>query len=210
MLISIQTLGEAEDEFEAIRISNVPFPRSFSFAASVENPSHLPVMEFTVCYRFLLGSYNGDHYLRILTSTGLVKNLELTDILCCYDAVFEGPGTLGWGTDGYQGGYASGGHVTNAIPSIMHFNLAKNIETFKWQHICSSYSSTLKRFQMYQNGLKVFSFDFKGDTKVVTDGMFANIGMGQNMRGLITDANVFSKYFDEEEILSWTRPCNPC
>ena len=73
-----------------------------------------------------------------------------------------------------------------------HFNGAMNIEIGKWQHICSSYSSSLKFFHMYQNGLKVFSFNFTGDVEYITEGMFDNLAFGQNMRGLISDVNIFS------------------
>ena len=37
--------------------------------------------------------------------------------------------------------------------------------------------------------------------------LFENIQIGQNLRGLITDLNIFSRYFNEEEMVIWTKSC---
>ena len=205
-------LGQSERQFQAIKIANVPFPRSYFFAASYTAASFNKKFEdFTVCYRFLVGSFNGWHYFRILGATGNKQVLDMTDLICCYDISFGGPAPgMGWGTEGYEGGYAGLGNTSDVrqVPTIHHFNGAMNIDIGTWQHICNAYSYSLDMFHMYQNGLKVFSFNYTGDVKYNLDGMFENLIFGQNIRGLITDVNIFSDFFDEEKIKDWTRKCD--
>ena len=137
----------------------------------------------------------------------------MNDLGCCYDISFGGPAPgMGWGTEGYEGGYAGLGNTADVsirqVPTIHHFNGAMNIDIGTWTHICNSYSYSLDMIHMYQNGLKVFSFNYTGDVKYNIDGMFENLIIGQNMRGLITDVNIYSNFFDENKIIAWTKDCS--
>ena len=53
-----------------------------------------------------------------------------------------------------------GGLSNKAGPQHHHYCLARNVDISKWYHMCTSYSSTLQRMHMYQNGLKVHSYHF--------------------------------------------------
>ena len=38
--------------------------------------------------------------------------------------------------------------------------------------------------------------------------MFDNLSLGRNLRGLITDLNIYSAFFTEEDMKAWTTNCN--
>ena len=101
-----------------------------------------------------------------------------------------------------------GGLGNRAYPYWHAVNLAKNMETKKWFSFCTSYSSKLQRIHQYQDGLKVFSFQFTDEKE---DPLFANtfskIEIGGNMRGLFTDLNIYSSYFDDKAMADWTAGC---
>ena len=46
------------DQFEVLRISNVTFPSSTTYAAQLNGTFNTGLTEFTVCIRFLIESYN--------------------------------------------------------------------------------------------------------------------------------------------------------
>ena len=62
LLMVVQVLsyctGYSVDDFDVISISNVPFPSSSGFAARLSAPYDSEIPEFTICYRFLISSYN--------------------------------------------------------------------------------------------------------------------------------------------------------
>ena len=56
----------AEDTFDVLTISNVPFPHSPHMAAVIRNPlHHKEIPEFTVCFRFLFTFYTAGWILLI-------------------------------------------------------------------------------------------------------------------------------------------------
>ena len=62
---------------------------------------------------------------------------------------------------------------------------------------------------MYQDGIKVFSFnytDIKEDP--LPSSAFERILIGQNMRGLYTDLQIFSHFMGEKQLSSWTSKCD--
>ena len=74
------------------------------------------------------------------------------------------------GGDGYQGGQIIiGRNVTNGgigglkLPHYQSYVFAKDIQTSTWNHICYGYSPAQHRLQMFQDGIKVFSFYFKDE-----------------------------------------------
>ena len=196
---------QGEDHFEVLKITNVTFPFSNIWASTFNNTFNPNIKDFSVCYRFLLDSYN-DKEFRPFHARPKDQSTRKE----IFEAI-EGTGNnLGWGTEGYQGGYTYfGEEVAERMPTRHHFNLAMNIEISTWQHICSSFSSSLKRQHLFQNGFKSFGFNYPKDQDVyIPDDLFAIIKLGFNLRGLITDVNIFSEYFDEEAIMSWTNECS--
>ena len=62
---------------------------------------------------------------------------------------------------------------------------------------------------MYQDGIKVFSFnytDIKEDP--LPSSAFERIRIGVNMRGLYTDLQIFSHFMGEKQLSSWTSKCD--
>ena len=49
---------EVQDQFEVLNVANVPFPSSSGVAASFNALHSEDIAEFTICYRFLIESYN--------------------------------------------------------------------------------------------------------------------------------------------------------
>ena len=85
--------------------------------------------------------------------------------------------------------------------------LARNIDISKWNHICSSY--ILQRIHMYQNGLNVYHYNFIDEKEdPLPSNTFKKVSIGKNMRGLYTDLNIYSSYFDDKEMISWTTGCD--
>ena len=123
-----------QEQFKVLKVSNVPFPRSSAYPATITTSFGEDVTDFTVCYRIFLDSYNDGIFLPVKHSH--------------YSEWFEGPGaSAGWGTEGYNGGvkeftypWVGAGFVRKRFPRYHHFNLANNIEISTWYHLCSSYS----------------------------------------------------------------------
>ena len=82
-------------------MSNIPFPTSTRIPAAVNALRDKDILEFTICSRFFIESYN-DGAFQLYTN-----NL--------FNVVFELPGLgVGWGTDGFQGGVfilTANGHI---------------------------------------------------------------------------------------------------
>ena len=80
-----------QDQFKVLKVSNVPFPRSSAYPATITTSFGEDVTDFTVCYRIFLDSYDDGIFLPVKHSH--------------YSEWFEGPGSsAGWGTEGYNGG----------------------------------------------------------------------------------------------------------
>ena len=61
---------------------------------------------------------------------------------------------------------------------------------------------------MYQDGLYVYSYTFTDEQEdPFPPNTFQNLLVGRNMRGLFTDLNIYSSYFDDKEMISWTTGC---
>ena len=65
-----------------------------------------------------------------------------------------------------------------------------------------------KAFFQGQDGLKVFGFNFpdKREDPLSSD-HFKYLHFGFNFRGMITDVQIFDRYFDEKEQISRTTGC---
>ena len=52
----------SQQQFDVLKISNVPFPKSVDPAASLSAPFTKNITEFTFCYRLLIDSYNEEGF----------------------------------------------------------------------------------------------------------------------------------------------------
>ena len=191
--------------FDVLKLSNVPFPTYYSeYSANFNAPYDKDISEFTICYRYQIESYN-DGLLSFIRTSGSKYNLL---------------DRIGWETgyevDGYQSGILGmrrnvyGGGLGPTSYPIMHiYMLAKNVEPAKWQSICYSYSSSLQKFHMYQNGAKVFSFQF-GDERddPLPSTVFEKVSLLKNFRGLFTDLQIFNTWSPEEAIIQLSTHCH--
>ena len=121
----------------------------------------------------------------------------------------------GGGADGYQGGTPHvgrnipGGGIGNRQMPSYHFSLyPQDIDISKWYHTCTAYSSTKHRLHQFQNGLKVYGFTYTDEKEdPLPKNAFETTALGVNMRGLITEVHVYSRFFDEKAMSSWTSTC---
>ena len=61
---------------------------------------------------------------------------------------------------------------------------------------------------MYQDGLQVFTFNFTDEKESpLPSTAFDLIQLGWNMRGLITDIQVYDEHKDGDFLSSWTSQC---
>ena len=184
--------------FDVMKLSNVPFPSSSVEPVYFNAPYHKNISEFTICYRFQIESYNdGLFWLIGAKKEGSFYNWIMLD-------------RMGWDTgnemDGYQSGtfimgqnVPGGGLGPDNYPVFKVYMLATNIYPAQWQNICYSYSSSLQKIHMYQNGAFVFSFHFKDDKKhnPLPSNSFGRVILGRNFRGLFTDLHIYDKFSDE-------------
>ena len=49
---------QSQEQFQVLKMSNIPFPNSPTFAATAKPTYEKDVVDFTVCYRSLIDSYN--------------------------------------------------------------------------------------------------------------------------------------------------------
>ena len=149
---------QADDTFKVLKISNITFPNSNIFGASFNAPFEKDFREFTICLRFLLSSYQDG----ILSLYG-VKNQTTGNLLLVEH--------FGWKeemTTEYQAGVTlfarqnipGGGLGKRAFPWYHNFDWPKTVEILKWNHYCISYSSINHMLQLYQDGMKAYSFRF--------------------------------------------------
>ena len=62
---------------------------------------------------------------------------------------------------------------------------------------------------MFQDGLKGYGFNFTDKKeKPLPNNAFENVQIGRNMRGFITDVNIYASFFDENDMIQWTRKCD--
>ena len=192
-LVTLASLAwvQGEDSFNVLSMRNIPFPSSTEDAAVINIEYKKDIPEFTICYRFQIESYNDNQFWLIGARKGDTEDWYFLE-------------RIGWQTgmekDGFQGGVTffeqnipGGGLAKKKLPRYHHYNLAKNIDISKWNHICISYSSILQKMQMYQDGLYVYSYTFTDEKEdPFPPNTFQTLLIGRNMRGLFTDLNIYS------------------
>ena len=124
----------AENHFEVLSISNVPFPTS-SDAAATLNASYSEVIEeFTVCYRFLVSFYN-DGWLTLIRAHP--KDNSFWDVRRLYEEY------IGFNTGLEYEGFQYGGRTLYRnlpglefpevpLPIWLEVNLPISVKTGKW------------------------------------------------------------------------------
>ena len=201
-------------QFDVLRVSDVEFPKYLKYAATAFAPYSKEITEFTLCYRFQVESFNEGEINIVYAG----QEMSLSAKAYFYN--FIGPEGTGKEREGYQGGQilvyrnvpprpeTEGGLKTRPFPSAQLFVLARNMEPSKWYHFCHSYSSILMRIFTYQDGLKVFGFNFPDNREdPLSSDFFKYLQFGYNFRGMITDVQIFDKFLTEEEQISRTTGC---
>ena len=156
-----------EDHFKVLSIKNVPFPSSpwpVGIAATTNASYDKEISEFTLCYRFLIESYN-DGYVWLFGAHWKSKTLIKSTLEINFME------RIGWKTGKEKGGYQSGltmlrinipggGLSDKQLPIYHNYVLARNIDISKWYHMCISYSSLLKTIHMFQDGLRIYASEY--------------------------------------------------
>ena len=138
---------ECTEQFKVLRMADIPFPSSSEDAAAFNGSYNTDIPEFTVCYRFLIESYN-DGWIWILGSENKETSHWFFQDRIGWD--------LGQETEGFQSGAThvyrnipGGGLGNERYPVLHYYSLARNIDISKWYHMCTSYSSILQKVHMY-------------------------------------------------------------
>ena len=206
---------QCEQQLDVLKISNVPFPYSEVPAGLINAGYTQDIAEFTLCYRVMVESYNDAHVSLIVAWKPSIEDYsgdfqeasyfaEVTEYLSGFD--IDG---LQSSTNFLFRDIPDGGIGNRSMPVWHHEVLPRFIEPGQWIHFCIAYSSLEHILYRYQDGHKVFSYQYTD--KVVTpfpSTLFDNLSFGTNLRGLITDINIYSSFFTEKDMKTWTTSCN--
>ena len=201
----------AEENFDVLSIENVPFPSSDHIPATINSPSFSKeIPEFTVCFRFLITFYN-DAWLN------LIRALYKRDMLPWNHRYFGEflDFNNGFEYQGYQflltylyRNIPDGGVGGKRHPQFMGGYLPQKVTTGKWFHSCTAYSSIQHKNHGYYNGMKVYSFNYSDPLEgPMPADTFHYMVLGVNMRGFITDLQIYDTFFNEQEMATWTAGC---
>ena len=201
---------QCQDHFDVVKIE-APFPVSSEYAASADADFDKDISEFSVCYRMMIESYN-DGYINIIYANFTGKKLETWDQRTYMNRIGK---DVGWTLDGFQEAFIhltrnipGGGLGKQTFPFWHHLNFPENVRLSEWYSFCTSYSSSLHRIHQYQNGIKVFGFTYLDEVEdPLPSDTFKNLLIGSNLRGFITDINIYSYFFEEDAMVEWTRGC---
>ena len=199
---------EGNEVFDVLKM-NPPFPTSNDpnndYAALLNATYSEDLKEMTSCFRFSLESYNDGWFQAVVArgTGGFPDFQEATGL----NNGFEFDGFQGWWMF-LRRNIPGGGLGKIASPAYFNHNPRLTIEISKWYHVCTSYSSTLHLIHKYINGLKVFTYEYEDEQEdPLKRTIFESVVLGINMRGLMTDFNLYSSYFSPEEMISWTSNC---
>ena len=207
------SLAQCQEDIDVLKISNVPFPKSNKHAAVVNASFNKEISEFSICYRILIESYNDGYMPLVVTrrpSTG--SPYEQDDRYYREDTSFHS----GFEIDGlmFESAFLwrdvpDGGIGNRFMPFWHHLVLPNFIEPGEWFHFCTSYSSLNHIIHKYQDGLKAFSHVYSDKAEnPLPSNFFGILEIGNNVRGLYSDLNIYSSFFTEEEMIAWTTSCN--
>ena len=199
-LLSLLLLVDSQ-QFDVLKIKDIKFPSSKPYVAHARTTYQGDISEYTLCYRHLIESYNDGLYCPV--NIGPWKYAQ---------RIFP-PGV--GGVNGFTGSVLTvwrnipGGGLGNISTPFAHWpSLPTDIDISKWYHICVSYSSILHHIHMYMDSLKVFSYTYQDPKEdPLPSNTFENISFGFNMRGLITDVQLYNSYMDEKKLPAQTQRC---
>ena len=207
------TLSQCQEQFEVLKISNDNFGTPNKHAAVVNASFNKEIVEFSFCYRILIDFYNDD-WMPLFDARKPFTGSPYNEDGRFYreDAAFGS----GFDIDGlmFESGFLwrniPGGGIGNRfMPFWHHLVLPRFMEPGEWFHYCTSYSSLNHMIHKYQDGLKVFSHLYSDEVEnPLPSYFFANLEIGNNVRGLYTDLNIYSSFFTEEEMIAWTTSCD--
>ena len=192
--------AQGEELIDVLKVTNVPFPKSSGYAAIATISNEKEVAEFTICYRYLVESYNPNwgtvvHSGRYIDWLGFETGHE----------------KFGYQAKGFpfKRNVLGGGIDGRARPSILTLNLPRTLQTGEWYNFCFAYSSILQKMHAFGNGLKITEHEYadESDLPLPAD-TFDKMKLLSNVRGLFTDLNVYSEFFEEEQMVTWTTGCN--
>ena len=178
--------AQEEEYFEVLAATSVPFPTSSGYAAIAKSSNEKEVAEFTICYRFLVETYN-------LKWATVVHSGEWIDWLG-FDTGLE---KFGYQARGFPFTriVPGGGIGGMAQPNILTLNMPRSLQTGEWYNFCFAYSSILQKMHAFGNGLKISEYEYTDESELpLPSDTFDKMKLLQNFRGLFTDLNVYS-YF---------------
>ena len=204
------TLYCQEETLEVLKISNVPFPSSSDWAATINASHHKAIPEFTLCYRVLI-DFNNPGQIPLVRSfwVGMEQVWDARPYveMLWIDSGFE--------VDGYQykmmwfdRNIPGGGIGNRSMPIEIKINLPRTIDISKWYSFCTSYSSIKHHIHSYQDGLQAVNYTYTDPVEdPLRSNIFESVKIGQSLRGMFTDLQIYSSYFTEEAMINWTRGC---
>ena len=205
--ILCQSNGEvsAEEFFEVLSVTDVPFPTSSGFAATLKASYKDEIAEFTVCHRILIQSYNSNWmyvYQMFDLEGALIFNIRYELDAGMSFAGFQGSLYFLWRN------IPGGGRGGASLPAYFGPNLPKFIQTGSWYNHCFAYSSKLHVIHTFGNGLKISTHYLDDEVEdPLSSDFFQDVRIFQNNRGLFTDFNIYSTFFDEKAMEEWTSGC---
>ena len=215
VLLLFSRACQCQQQIDVLKISNISFPHSSDPVALINASYKQDIAEFTICFRVLVESYNDAHVPLIVAWKPSIEDYTSDYQLSSY-FVESFAYLTGFDLDGLQAGLTflfrdipDGGIGNRSFPVWHHEVLPRFVDTGRWFHFCVAYSSLKHIMHKYQDGHKVFSFPYAD--KVVRPfppNMFDNLSLGKNLRGLLSDLNIYSKFFTEKEMKAWTTSCN--
>ena len=210
LLVAIGLMSNvlADDDFDVVSISNVPFPSSSHVAASLSAPFDQDIPEFTFCYRFMITTYNKPWTMMFRAKDKKNPNTGSNSRYLAEWIGFE----TGYEYAGFQftSNYLYRNVPGDGIGGLRHplfvlGNLPQFVSPGKWFHACSAYSSLLHRRHIYYNGMKVVGFTYPDDVEgPMPADTFEDVVFGMNLRGFYTDINIYARFFTENEMILWT------
>ena len=206
LLFFFPFFSRASRKFEVLEMTDLPVFAYDEYAATFSAIHSEPISEFTFCLRFLIRTYN-DGLLYLFNSLNVTNGNEILKEHFGYTEEM---------TSEYQAGLTlfkrvnvpGGGLGNQAFPIFHNFEWAKTVKISKWYHYCLSYSSILHQIRLFQDGLKVYSFVYQDEIEdPLPSNTFEKVVIGSNFPGLMTDVNIYSTFFKEEDIIKISSGC---
>ena len=191
-------------QIEVLNVSNVPFPSVpwlTNIAAKANASYGKDILECTWCYRYRISSFNDGQ--ASVFYTGIDGGTESFWII---DRVAPKENGVQTAFPHISRNIPGGGLGGRQMP-IAH-SVLFDLDVSKWHHSCTAYSSVLKEAQWYLDGLKVYQYKYEYEQQEpLPSNAFDVMLFGWNIRGLITDVQVYNSYFEEDDLKNWTTTC---